>query len=103
MALTTKQQYWANHLEQADAFAGSVAEYARVQGLSPKALYQWRGILKQRTASSTVESAPTFTEVVHTEPAQRTSSLTLSLGRAQLQFGTLPDEDWLARLIAAHG
>lgn len=101
-ALTTKQQFWADHLQQADAFDGSIANYARNAGLSPKALYQWRTILKQRNATTSIDTVSTFTEVV-APSASSTCSLTLQLGKAQLQFESLPDEAWLARLITAHG
>ncbi len=102
MALTEKQQYWANHLQQADAFDGSMADYAKSQGLLPKVLYQWRGLLRQRGILP-VPAAPTFTELTTSEGAQASCTLTLTLGSAQLQFDRLPDEAWLARLIAAHG
>jgi len=101
MALTAKQRHWANHLQQADAFDGSMADYARSQGLSPKALYQWRSILKQRTVASSLEHQIAFTEVI-AQPTAVRSTLTLMLGSAQLQFDQLPDEAWLVRLIAAH-
>lgn len=100
--LTTKQQFWADHLQQADAFDGSIANYARNAGLSPKALYQWRTILKQRNASTSIDTRPTFSEVV-APTAPSTCSLTLQLGKAQLRFDALPDEAWLVRLITAHG
>lgn len=100
MALTATQQYWANHLQQADTFAGSAADYARSQGLSPKVLYQWRGLLRRRGVYEAAR--PAFAEVV-TAVTAHTSILTLTLGQAQLHFDTLPDETWLARLIRAHG
>lgn len=99
--LTAKQQYWANHLQKADAFDGTIADYARNQNLSAKALYQWRGILRQRqlvTLNKTV-----FAEVTP-EPVTAVADhrLTLQLGQAQLQFSHLPDTAWLIQLIAAH-
>lgn len=60
--LTAKQQYWADHLQQADAFDGSVADYCRHHDLLAKTLYQWRGILRQREAAHTDKAV--FTEVV---------------------------------------
>ncbi len=102
MALTKKQQYWAHHLQQADAFEGSMAEYAKSQGLSPKVLYQWRGLLRQRGILP-VPTAPTFTELTTTECAEASCTLTLTLGSAQLQFARLPEEKWLAHLISSCG
>ncbi len=99
--LTAKQQYWSNHLQQADAFDGSVADYCRHQGFPAKTLYQWRSILRQREAAPAQKAI--FTEVVpETMMPAPAYSLTLQLGQAQLQFHYLPDSAWLAQLIAAH-
>jgi hypothetical protein len=99
--LTAKQQYWSNHLQQADAFDGTIADYARHTEIPAKTLYQWRGILRQREAARIHK--PVFAEVTPelATPAL-TCSLTLQLGQAQLQFHHLPDSAWLAQLIAAH-
>jgi transposase-like protein len=99
--LTAKQQYWSDHLHKADAFDGSVADYARHHGLPAKTLYQWRGLLRQRQAvhASKVTFAEVVPESVTPVPAH---SLTLQLGQAQLQFHSLPDTAWLAQLITAH-
>lgn len=98
--LTAKQQYWAEHLQQADSFDGSLAEYARMQGVSAQHLYQWRNILRKREITQ-VASETVFTEV--TRSGFDGSSLTLQLGNAQMTFQSLPDTQWLANLIAAHG
>jgi transposase-like protein len=46
--LTNKQQYWSTQLEKAEAFDGSIADYARSQGVSKQTLYRWRHCLRQR-------------------------------------------------------
>jgi transposase-like protein len=49
--LTNKQQCWSTQLQNAEAFDGSVAEYARSQGVSTQTLYRWRHCLRQRDVS----------------------------------------------------
>lgn len=97
--LTSKQQYWSQHLEQADHFDGSLADYARSQGLSAQHLYQWRNVLRKREITE-VATKTVFTEVTRSGFAG--PSLTLQLGSAQMAFGSLPDAAWLRQLIAAH-
>lgn len=97
--LTAKQQYWSQHLEQADHFDGSLADYARSQGLSAQHLYQWRNVLRKREITE-VATKTVFTEVTRSGCAG--PSLTLQLGTAQLVFDALPDVVWLRQLITAH-
>lgn len=97
--LTAKQQLWSQHLEQADEFDGSLADYARSQGLSAQNLYQWRNVLRKREITQ-VATKTVFTEV--SQPVFTQPSLTLQLGPAQMRFSALPDAQWLARLITAH-
>jgi hypothetical protein len=46
--ITERQQYWLDHIRAADAFDGSIADYARSEDLKPKELYSWKGILDRR-------------------------------------------------------
>ena len=46
--ITERQQYWLDHIQGAEAFNGSIADYARSEGLKPKELYSWKGILARR-------------------------------------------------------
>lgn len=46
--ITERQQFWLDHIQAADAFDGSIADYARSEGLKPKELYSWKGILARR-------------------------------------------------------
>ncbi len=46
--ITERQQHWLDHIRAADAFDGSIADYARSEGLKPKELYSWKGILARR-------------------------------------------------------
>jgi hypothetical protein len=36
--ITKRQQHWLDHIRAADAFDGSIADYARSEGLKPKEL-----------------------------------------------------------------
>ncbi len=47
-AITERQQHWLDHIQAAEAFDGSIADYARSAGLKPKELYSWKGILARR-------------------------------------------------------
>lgn len=99
---TEKQQYLSEHLQKAEAFDGSVADYARQQGLSPQHLYQWRSELRKRENKQS-DDCPIFTEVKHPPCHSPMQTITLQLGRAHITFSSLPDAQWLARLIIAHG
>lgn len=46
--ITERQQYWLDHIHAAETFNGSIADYARSEGLKPKELYSWKGILAHR-------------------------------------------------------
>ncbi|MCP4875826.1 MAG: hypothetical protein GY896_10185 [Gammaproteobacteria bacterium] len=46
--ITERQQYWLDRVQAADAFNGTLVEYAKVEGLKVKDLYQWKTILMKR-------------------------------------------------------
>ena len=46
--ITERQQYCLDHIQAAEAFDGSIADYARSKGLKPKELHSWKGILERR-------------------------------------------------------
>ena len=46
--ITERQQYWLDHIQAAEAFDCSIADNARAEGLKPKELYSWKGILLRR-------------------------------------------------------
>ncbi|MCG7883720.1 MAG: hypothetical protein AB2669_07240 [Candidatus Thiodiazotropha endolucinida] len=95
--LTPKQQYWHQHLQQADGFEGTLADYARSQGLKAQTLYQWRSVLRNREMTQ-VSTQTVFTEV--SQPAFTHPSLVVSLGQAQMEFSALPDPRWLSQVIS---
>ena len=46
--ITERQRHWLDHIQAAEAFDGSIADYGRSAGLKPKELYSWKGILARR-------------------------------------------------------
>ena len=46
--IAERRQYRLDHIRAADAFDGSIADYARAEGLKPKQLYSWKRILARR-------------------------------------------------------
>ncbi len=46
--ITERQQYWLDHIRAADAFDGTLVEYAKAEGLKVKDLYQWKTVLIRR-------------------------------------------------------
>ena len=95
--LTNKQKYWSTQLKNAEAFDGSIADYARSQGVSKKTLYRWRHCLRQREVSQSTTKT-VFTQVV--SASFPSSSLTLAMADAKLTFTRLPDPQWIAQLLS---
>jgi transposase-like protein len=95
--LTNKQQYWSTQLQNAEAFDGSIAEYARSQGVSTQTLYRWRHCLLQRELSQ-ASTRKVFTQVVII--ALPDSSLTLAVGDTKLTLSRLPDPQWLTHFLS---
>ena len=96
--VTAKQTYWSEHLLQADAFDGSLAQYAKAQNIPVQTLYRWRHHFK-RSPIAEPKSKPVFTQVF-TSPVSD-ACITLQLANIQLQFNRLPDPQWLAEFMAA--
>lgn len=101
---TTKQQYWVEKLKQADAFEGSLSQFAKQQGVSPQTLYRWRNVLQNQELNSAVNSPVQFAkvELPAAQAARSAPSLMVQIGSAQLVFNQLPDTQWLNTLIAVH-
>ena len=96
ISLTEKQQFWSEQLQRAEQSGASLADYARANNINPQKLYQWRSTLKKQITTS-VTTETHFAQVV----PGTIDLLTVHLPCAQLSFTTLPDAQWLARLIAA--
>lgn len=54
--LTTKQQFWFDHVQAASASQGSVAAYAAQHNLSSKALYAWKSRLSHKKLAAKTTS-----------------------------------------------
>ena len=76
MKLTEKQAYWKRHLEAAQTFDGSLADYARAHDVSRKKLYVYKTQLRKLEEASQVSTG--FVKV--TSPTSKVSSpVTVSL------------------------
>ena len=96
--LTAKQQFWSNHLQNAEQSNGSIAEYARQNNIVPQRLYQWRNAFRKQTRTS-ISTETMFTQAI-VLPERRQTQLTMNVGSTQLSFNELPDPEWLAALLA---
>ncbi len=94
--LTDKQRYWTEQLKEAEQSGRSLADYARSRNIPAQKLYQWRNLLKKQVTTA-VTTETQFAEVIHSAAAS--SSLTIHLPGAELCFSSLPEADWLARLL----
>jgi len=93
---TKKQQFWSDQLQRAEKSGISLADYARANNIEPQKLYQWRSTLKKQVTTAVT----TETHFARAIPGS-VNLLTVHLPSAQLEFNTLPDAEWLARLIIA--
>ena len=96
--LTTKQKYWSEQLRKADAFEGSLAEYAQTQNIPVQTFYYWRSYLK-RAADTEPRTKRVFTQVISASVPD--FCIKLHVGNIQLQFAQLPDPRWLSEFLAA--
>ena len=87
-ALTTKQQYRLEKLENAQRSCQSISQYAKEQNIPAQKLYQWRKTLKNMTTQITREKR--FNRVVST-PDVSPYGLLVQTREARLQFSSLPD------------
>lgn len=99
--ITERQQFWLDHLRSAEAFDGSVADYARAEGLTPKELYQWKTILTRRGLLPGKKRGSDFVQVVTPLPVSSTGvSLVLPNG-VKLEFHGDLGSDQVSSLVAA--
>lgn len=77
--ITERQQHWLDHIRAADAFDGSIADYARSEGLKPKELYSWKGILARRGLLGTEAAAASQTGFVRVIAPSRPLGMSLVL------------------------
>ena len=106
---TKRQQFWLEHIEAADRAGGSVAAYARAQGLKPKELYQWKALLRkagllpevgERSAAALPAAPSGFVEVV-AEPSFPVSLAVIFPSGARLEVSGNVSDAELNRIIRA--
>jgi hypothetical protein len=99
--ITEQQRHWLNHIKAADAFDGSVADYVRAEGLTPKELYLWKAILTRRGLLPGKKTRSDFVPVAITPGRSGVVSLVLPNG-VRLEFdGELRSEQMHSLVTAA--
>ena len=99
--MTERQQYWLDHVQAANVFDGSVADYARAHDLTPKELYQWKTILTRRGLLPGKKRRSDFVQVVTPSSVSPTGvSLVLPNG-VRLEFGGELGSEQVSSLVAA--
>jgi hypothetical protein len=99
--ITERQQHWLDHIKAADDFDGSVADYARAEGLTPKELYQWKTILTRRGLLPNKKTRSDFVPVAITPVRSGVVSLVF-LNGVRLEFdGELGSEQMHSLVTAA--
>lgn len=98
--MTERQQYWLDQIRAADAFEGSVADYARGEGLTPKELYQWKTILTRRGLLPGKKICSDFVPVATTLVPSSVVSLVLPNG-VRLEFGGELRSEQMHSLVTA--
>jgi len=101
--ITERQQFWLEHVEAAAAHDGSIADYARSEGLKPKELYQWKTLLARRGLLEPLDplaTPPNFVRVI--APARPLGmSLVLTNGVRLEWHGDLSPEQLETLLLSA--
>jgi len=97
--ITERQQYWLDHVEAADAFNRTLVEYAKVEGLKVKDLYQWKTILTRRGFLAGKVEAPAFVPVRETGTTSK-AALVLPNG-ARLELSGSLDAETVKSLVFA--
>ncbi len=93
--LSDKQRFWQQHVKQAQAHKGSLADYAKQHQLKVNTLYYWVGVFNRSTRMKKAAIKPIGFSAVHVSSPAVQYSLQLS-SRVTLQFSVLPDPQWLA-------
>lgn len=96
-ALTPKQQYWTEQLDQFHRSGLSLTEFAKEQNIPVQKFYQWRNILKKKTTTRTESTEVQFTELI--SPDLRPPFLSLQHKETHISLSQLPEASWLACFV----
>ena len=93
------EEFWRRHLAAIEAEDITTKAYAEREGLSVHMLYQWRRQLRDKVAAKPGAFVAVQMPAAEPVPAARCQ---LQIGHAvRMEFGELPDAQWLAALAAA--
>ena len=96
---TTKQNFWQQHVLQAQSHNGSLADYAKKHQLKANTLYYWVGIFKRTAQPKQLAIEPVSFSAVRVSSPTPAAHYQLHLSsRLTLQCSSLPDPQWLAEL-----
>jgi hypothetical protein len=99
--ITERQQYWLDHILAADVFNGTLVEYASVEGLKVKDLYQWKTLLSRRGLLPGKKSSLAFVAVTASVLPPVTSMSMLLPNGVRLQFDGKVDAKSLGDILSA--
>jgi hypothetical protein len=99
--LTTKQQFWFDHLCACDRSGQTMKDYAQHHDLSVGAFYAWKKTLRRKGVIGTAPpAAPSLFQKVALQNHSGTLRLVLPTGLTlEIDAGT--DPHWVAQLVGA--
>lgn len=100
--ITERQQDWLDHIKAAEDFDGSVADYARAEGLRPKELYQWKTILTRRGLLAGKKASTDFVQVMGPPRSVQSARASLVMPNGvRLEFHGELDAEQVGALVSA--
>jgi len=109
--ITKRQSYWREHVLAAEAFEGTIVQYAALHNLKTKDIYQWKTALAKRGFLPKTEHKATdfvaVKSVEHTNPVEPDTlpavqcRLTLPCGSV-LEYFTSVEPAALSKLLSAN-
>lgn len=98
--MSERTEFWLSHLSAIETEGITTKAYAEREGLSVKALYQWRkrlvaGVRRDRTGGGFVS-----VQIARSAPAVAGCTVVID-AELRLECPALPSVDWLAALSAA--
>ncbi len=100
IAITERQQYWLDHILAAEAFNGTLVEYAGVESLKVKDLYQWKTLLVRRGVMSGKAGKPKAFVAVRESVTASKATLLLPNG-VRIEVSGAVDGETIQSLVTA--